>query len=102
MSSVSITVNRLVHAPLADLIAEADVETAESSITDEKFFGAFVARKGERTLVLMRAGLSDIEHDVITRYLIGQSLGLDLTPLPEPFEVEFNPLLPGIPMGGAQ
>jgi hypothetical protein len=96
-----ITIDRLLDAPLAELIAEADVELVVSSITDETFFGAFVARKGQRTFLMMRAGLSDIENDVITRYLIGQSLHMDLTPLPAPFETEFGPLIPGVPMGGA-
>lgn len=99
-STPAVTIDRLLDAPLDELIAETNVEFIQSSITDEKFFGAFVARKGKRTLVMMRAGLSDIEHNVIARYLIGQSLHMDLTPLPAPFEVEFNPLLPGIPMGG--
>ncbi|MEW2083500.1 hypothetical protein [Streptomyces sp. NPDC005283] len=96
----TVTIDRLLDAPLPELIAETDVEVIESSITDEKFFGVVVARKGKRTLVMMRAGLSDIENDVITRYLIGQSLHMDLTPLPAPFETEFGPLLPGVPMGG--
>jgi len=97
----SLTVDRLLDAPLPELIAEADVELIESSITDENFYGAAIARKDKRTVVMLRAGLSDFEHDVIVRYLIGQSLHMDLTPLPAPFETEFGPLLPGVPMGGA-
>ncbi|NUL03569.1 hypothetical protein HRW07_10045 [Streptomyces lunaelactis] len=96
-----ITIDRLLDTPLAELIAEANVQLIKSSITDEKFFGAAIARKDKRTVVMLRAGLSDFEHDVIVRYLIGQSLHMDLTPLPAPFETEFGPLLPGIPMGGA-
>jgi hypothetical protein len=95
-----ITIDRLLDAPLTELIAETDVELMASSITDENFFGAAVVRKG-RITVMLRAGLSDFEHDVIVRYLIGQALRMDLTPLPAPFETEFGPLLPGIPMGGA-
>lgn len=97
----TITIDRLLDAPLADLIAEADVELIKSSITDENFFGAAIARKDKPIVVMLRTGLSDFEHDVIVRYLIGQSLRMDLTPLPAPFETEFGPLLPGIPMGGA-
>lgn len=97
----SLTIARLLDAPINELIAETDVELIKSSITDVNFFGAVVARKGKRTVVMMRAGLTDFEHDVIVRYLIGQSLHMDLTPLPAPFETEFGPLLPGVPMGGA-
>jgi hypothetical protein len=92
-----ITIDRLLHDPLPDLFAEANVKVVESSITDERFCGAVVVRDGKPTALYMPAGRSEIENNVIARFLIGKALHMDLTPLPEPFDVEVHPMLPGIP-----
>lgn len=96
-----ITIDRLLSAPLPELIAETGVKLIESSITDENFCGAVVVRDGQPTALWMPPGRSDIENNVIARYLIGKALHIDLTPLPEPFEVETHSLLPRIAGGPA-
>jgi len=76
--------SRLLDAPLPDLLAEFDVEIVPSSITDAGFFGAVVQRKSGETYLAMPSGRSELEHDTIARYLIGQAFGVGLTQLPEP------------------
>ncbi|OEJ57764.1 hypothetical protein BGM19_07060 [Streptomyces agglomeratus] len=90
------TIDRLCTAPLGELIAETNVQLIDSSIDDESFFGAVVVRPRKRTVLLMPTQRSEIENDVITRYLIGQSFGMDLTPLPKPFGVAVHPLIDGV------
>lgn len=97
----TITIDRLLNAPLAELIAEADVKLVESSITDENFCGAVIVRDGKPAALWMPPGRSEIENNVLARFLIGKALCMDLTPLPAPFDVEIHPLLPIIPIGGA-
>ncbi|WP_405489069.1 hypothetical protein [Streptomyces sp. NBC_00096] len=63
---------------------------------DPAFFGATVVRASSIT-ILLSPNLGDFERDFFPRYLICQALGMDLEPLPTPFEVEINPLLPGVP-----
>lgn len=90
------TIDRLCTAPLDALIAETNVQLIDSSIDDASFFGAVVVRPRKRTVLLMPTQRSEVENDVITRYLIGQSFGMDLTPLPKPFGVAVHPLIDGI------
>lgn len=84
-ASVTLTVNRLLDAPLHDLLAEAGVEVLASSITDRGFFGAVVQRKDGRMLLAMPDGRSEFEHDTVARYLLAQAFDLDLPDLPPPF-----------------
>lgn len=89
-----------------DYIFETDLEAllAEYGVrlllapedTDPAFFGATVVRAGSIT-ILLSPHLGDFERDFFPRYLICQALGMDLEPLPTPFEVEINPLIPGVP-----
>ena len=86
-----ITLARLMAEPLEGLLADANVRLVESSITDREFYGAAVVRRG-RPILLMPQGRTDLESDIITRYLLGQALGLDITDLPKPFDVVVRPL----------
>ncbi|MFD5511377.1 hypothetical protein ACFWIB_26890 [Streptomyces sp. NPDC127051] len=74
---------------------EARVVVAEE-LTDPDFFGATVVRGGSIS-ILLSPNLGDFERDFFPRYLICQALGMDLTPLPTPFAVEINPMIPGVP-----
>ncbi len=76
---------RVLDAPLADLLAELDVEVVASSITDRGFFGAVVQCKSGETYLSMPRGRSELEHDTVARYLIAQVFDVDLPQLPEPF-----------------
>lgn len=89
------TFDYIFEADLAALLAEYEVRILTSEITDPAFFGAVVVR-GSRISILLSPNLGEFELDFFPRYLICQALGMDLEPLPTPFEVEVNPLLPGV------
>ncbi|MGW7440595.1 hypothetical protein [Streptomyces sp. NPDC054849] len=90
------TLDHVFDSPLEGLLAEFNVTVLQSEITDAGFFGAVVVR-ADRITVLLSPNLGDYERDFFPRYLLAQALGLDMTPLPTPFEVEINPLIDGIP-----
>lgn len=90
------TFDYIFETDLAALLAEYEVRTLISEITDPAFFAAVVVR-GHRISILLSPNLGEFELDFFPRYLICQALGMDLEPLPTPFEVEINPLLPGVP-----
>ncbi|RRQ81531.1 hypothetical protein [Streptomyces griseofuscus] len=77
--------DRLLDAPLDDLLAETGVEIVDSPITDAGFFGAAVQRKSGQLRLEMPAGRSDLEHDTVARYLLAQVFDIDLPKLPAPF-----------------
>ncbi|MCX5586048.1 hypothetical protein [Streptomyces erythrochromogenes] len=90
----------------ADYIFETDLDTLLAEYdarivfapedTDPKFFAGSVIRDSG-IFLLLSPHLCEYERDFFPRYLICQALGHDLTPLPTPFAVEINPLLPGVP-----
>jgi hypothetical protein len=77
--------DRLLDAPLPELLAELAVEIVDSTITDAGFFGAVVQRKSGELYLSMPSGRSKLEHDTIARYLIAQVFDVGLPQLPEPF-----------------
>ena len=81
----SITPDRILGAPLPQLLAETGAELIDSSIPDREFFGAVVQRKNGALLLAMPTGRSKLEHDTVARYLIAQIFDVDLPQLPEPF-----------------
>lgn len=81
------TRDRLLDAPLDDLLIELRVELHRSKITDPDFFGALV-RLSDGTLVLsMPPGRSAFERDTAARMLLAEGLGLDAPPVPAPLVV---------------
>jgi hypothetical protein len=84
-AAASITPDRILDAPLDDLLTETGVEIFDSSISDRAFFGAVVQRKSGETYLAMPAGRSELEHDTMARYLIAQAFDVDLPELPPPF-----------------
>ncbi|MGW0933627.1 hypothetical protein [Streptomyces sp. NPDC002666] len=85
----TITVDQLFQSPVAQLVHEMDIRVIESSITDATFYGGAHIGNG-RTTLLLPPGRSELERDYVTRYLIAESLNLDISPLPKPFDVEFS------------
>ena len=83
--AASVTPTRIIDAPLADLLAELEVELFDSTINDPDFFGAVVQRKGGQLLLAMPQGRSELEHDTVARYLLAQAFDVDLPDLPPPF-----------------
>lgn len=77
--------DRILDAPLADLLSEAGAEIVPSSIADRGFFGAVVQRKNGELYLSMPTGRSELEHDTVARYLLAQVFDVGLPGLPEPF-----------------
>lgn len=84
-SSVTLSADRLLEAPLPQLLAELGAQILDSEITDAGFFGAAVLPKGGDLYLSMPTGRSELEHDTVARYLLAQVFDVDLPQLPEPF-----------------
>jgi hypothetical protein len=82
------TIDYLMSAPLAALLAAPGVHVVATQITDPGFTG-YVFRKGERLEVALPPGRTALERDCMVRYLIGHALRVKgLAPLPAPLRVE--------------
>jgi len=81
----SVTPDRLLDAPLPQLLDDLRVGLVDSSIPDRDFFGAVVQRKSGELLLAMPTGRSELEHDTVARYLLAQVFDVDLPKLPAPF-----------------
>jgi hypothetical protein len=75
----------ILDTPLPELLTETGVELFDSSIADASFCGAVVQRKKGGILLAMPTGRSQIETDIVARYLIAQVFDVDLSELPPPF-----------------
>ncbi|MFD9211623.1 hypothetical protein ACFVY9_00605 [Streptomyces sp. NPDC059544] len=94
--TAAIAIDAIFDTPIETLLSRYDVALYESEITDREFYGAVVVRDG-RISLLMSPDRTEFERDFFTRYLLCRALGVDMTPLPEPFRAEVHPLLPGVP-----
>jgi hypothetical protein len=74
-------------APLDQLLLELDVELHLSQITDPGFIGAVVQRRDGQLILAMPVGRSDFERDTAARMLLGEVLGVDCAPIPEPLRM---------------
>lgn len=82
------TIDYLMSAPLAALLAAPGVHVVTTQITDPGFTG-YALLRGERLEVALPPGRSALERDCTVRYLIGHALRVKgLTPLPAPLRVE--------------
>ncbi|MER8197038.1 hypothetical protein ABTY00_24110 [Streptomyces microflavus] len=84
----SVTVAQIMNLPLDQVLTGLDIQVIESSITDASFAGGVHMGNGQKITVFMPPSRDPFETDCVTRYLIAQALGLDITPLPKPFNVE--------------
>lgn len=82
-----LSTDRLLDAPLPQLLAELDVQLVDSSITDPEFFGALVQRRDGTLILSMPSGRSTMERDTAARMLLAEGFGLDGPPVPAPLEV---------------
>jgi hypothetical protein len=81
------TAERLLHAPLDDLLIELRVELHRSEITDPGFFGALAVRGDGQLVLSMPPGRSAFERDTAARMLLAEGLGLEAPPVPAPLMV---------------
>jgi hypothetical protein len=68
--------DRLLDAPLADVLAENRVQLVDSSITDAGFYGAYIEGRDGSRVLSMPVGRSAIERDLMSRRLLADALGL--------------------------
>lgn len=86
-SATSVTPDRLMDAPLPDLLAELGVALSVIPIEDPTFCGYILAR-GERVdTVVVSSTWSELVQDSMARAMLGVALRVPLPPLPEPFAV---------------
>jgi len=89
ITRATVTVGQIMNLPLDQVLTGLDIRVIESSITDAHFSGAAHIGNGQKITLVMPPGRDEFETDCIVRYLTAQSLGLDVTPLPQPFNVQF-------------
>jgi hypothetical protein len=85
--AVKPSVDFVMDAPLQLLVDELHVTLDESSITDPGFTGyAYVTR--DKVVISLPPNRSELEHDCMARYLIGNAFKVDgLPPLPDMFQI---------------
>lgn len=69
-------------APLPQVLAALGAEVVDSSITDPGFFGALTQRGDGRLVLSLPPGRDTAEREAVARALLGDVLGLPLSPLP--------------------
>ncbi|MFJ5785358.1 hypothetical protein [Streptomyces hydrogenans] len=82
-----LTVDRLLSAPLADLLAEVGAEIVDTDVSDPRFLGQVVKPRSGAALLAMPAGRSEAERDTVARMLVGKLLGAPMRPVPPAIEV---------------
>ncbi len=85
--AVSVTPARLLDTQLTELLAELGVDLFDSSITDPSFVGALVQRRDGCRVLSMPAGRPAWERDTVARALLADAFGVELGPLPEPYQI---------------
>ncbi|MEE1813525.1 hypothetical protein PUR59_00470 [Streptomyces sp. SP18ES09] len=84
-TSNTLTVDRLLSAPLPELLAEVGAELVDAPATDETF-GRIEGRIGAARLT-MPTGRSAFERDTIVRILVGKLAGAPMRPVPPSLDV---------------
>ncbi|WP_326593865.1 hypothetical protein [Streptomyces brevispora] len=89
ITRATVTTGQIMNLPLGQVLTGLGIRVIESSITDANFYGGVHIGNG-RTTILTSPGRDKFVTDCMIRYLVAESLGLDVTLLPKPFEVEFT------------
>ncbi|MDF6043216.1 hypothetical protein LRD69_13875 [Streptomyces sp. JH14] len=97
VSHLGYTLGRLMGSPLDQVLTDLNAQVVDIDMPETCYFGACVTRDDGRRFLAMPTGRDDFERDTIARYLLAEAIGLDVTPLPQPFETVVHPLIPGIP-----
>ncbi len=82
-----LTVDRLLSAPLPELLAEVDAQIVDTSVTDETYLGEVVKPRTGTALLCMPRGRSAFERDTIVRILVGKLVGAPMRPVPPSLDV---------------
>jgi hypothetical protein len=81
-----LTVDRLLSAPLPELLAEVGAEIVDAPASDDTTLGRLEGRLGAARLT-MPAGRSAFERDTVARILVGKLLGAPMRPVPASLDV---------------
>lgn len=82
------TLDYLMSAPLAALLAAPGIRVQTAKITEAGFFG-YAVKTRELVLLGLPAGRSALERDCMVRYLLGSVLQVDgIEPLPKPLRTD--------------
>lgn len=82
-----LTVDRLLSAPLPELLAEVGAEIVDTQVSDPKFLGQVVKPRTGATLLAMPTGRSAFERDTVIRILVGKLVGAPLRPVSPSLDV---------------
>src|SRR5690349_23606764 len=80
------SVDHLMDAPLEDLLAEFDIELSIIAIDEPDFTGIAVVKR-DQVRYILPAGRPDAEREIVVRAMLGQTLGVQLPDLPEPYKL---------------
>lgn len=86
MSTPPLTVDRLLSAPLSELLAEVGAEIIDAPTDDSTMLGRIEGRPGAARLC-MPTGRSPFERDTVARILVGKLVGAPMRPVPPSIEV---------------
>jgi hypothetical protein len=81
MSTPPLTVDRLLSAPLPELLAEAGVEIVAAPASADMTFGRIEGRPGAARLT-MPTGRSAFMQDTVARILVAKLYGAPMRPVP--------------------
>lgn len=97
VNSDSTTVDRLITAPLSQLLAEHNAEIVEiTCVNDYRFFGWLVQKESGRVLLCMPAGRTEVERDCTVRMLLAHLDGLPLDRFPDVLTVVTDVVKDGV------
>ncbi|MEV7034579.1 hypothetical protein AB0N99_30660 [Streptomyces sp. NPDC093272] len=86
-SATAPTADRLLDAPLDELLAEFGVDLVVSSITDPGFTGGTYVREDGSVLFAMRRGQPASEREMLARAMLGAVLRVPMPALPAPYQL---------------
>ncbi|MFI6861753.1 hypothetical protein ACIBKZ_17955 [Streptomyces sp. NPDC050421] len=86
------TLDRLMNAPLDRVLTDLNAQVIEIDMPYPSYFGGCFTRSDGRRLLAMPAGRDAFERTTIARYLLAEAIGLDVTPLPAPFNTVMHPV----------
>lgn len=88
-----LSTDRLLTAPLDELLAEFRVDVSELPIEDRTFTGGTYVRKDGTMLFALRQGQPAAEREMIARAMLGRALRVPMPPLPDLYQLtELSPL----------
>lgn len=82
-----LTVDRLLSAPLPELLAEVGAEIVDVPVDEDAFLGEAVQPRSGLTKFYMPAGRTAFERDTVARILVGKLVGAPMRPVPPSLDV---------------